>query len=628
MALDPRAVNVKLGVDPSDVAKGMQVFRGEMARGFKSVESEVKKFRQDLLGVNSAIKTLVAGAVAAFSIRGFGRMITEAARAGDEIGKLSERIGVSTEFLSEMRFVAERNGVQAAKLETAYGKLGAKLADFRERGVGPVAEVMGALSQETRQMILQGESLEDLMPRLADDFKGMTSDQERARVAMKLFEETGIEFVGLLKQGSAGMNELRAEAQRLGASLSREQTQRFAEFEDSVTNLKTAASGLATAISGELVGSLGEANNHLADLLSTIGAGIKGFTQLKEAGVRGIDVLAEALFRAASGTRDTPEEFFGGKPKGGLSDAEKKRIAEFQAADRARQAANAESIRKQEAAALGASTGKILDLKPGSGGGFDFFEALGAPLTAALESATTQTQDWVGSTVEGMRIVGEEARIAAELIASEGFQFVESFRVTTTDILTAVGETITAVTQGVGDAVATAIVDGANLEEALLAVLKNVMKQVISSLVQLALQQVIFLALQITTITARTAAELASWAAVVYAAAFAASASAGLVGLALAPAVAKTAVVGMLAGAKTSGALGKTVGASVALAEGGIVTGPTHALIGEAGPEAVIPLSSPNGLTSQVNIYLDSRMIAQRMISAIPGVVNIHARGA
>jgi hypothetical protein len=31
----------------------------------------------------------------------------------------------------------------------------------------------------------------------------------------------------------------------------------------------------------------------------------------------------------------------------------------------------------------------------------------------------------------------------------------------------------------------------------------------------------------------------------------------------------------------------------VALAKGGIVTGPTFALIGEAGPEAVVPLSGP-----------------------------------
>jgi hypothetical protein len=57
-------------------------------------------------------------------------------------------------------------------------------------------------------------------------------------------------------------------------------------------------------------------------------------------------------------------------------------------------------------------------------------------------------------------------------------------------------------------------------------------------------------------------------------------------------------------------------------AEGGIVTGPTNALIGEAGPEAVIPLSKPGraaeimnqaGLTSMVspniNVYIGNRQI-------------------
>lgn len=57
-------------------------------------------------------------------------------------------------------------------------------------------------------------------------------------------------------------------------------------------------------------------------------------------------------------------------------------------------------------------------------------------------------------------------------------------------------------------------------------------------------------------------------------------------------------------------------------AEGGIVTGPTNALIGEAGPEAVIPLSKPGraaeimneaGLTSMlspnINVYIGNRQI-------------------
>ena len=41
------------------------------------------------------------------------------------------------------------------------------------------------------------------------------------------------------------------------------------------------------------------------------------------------------------------------------------------------------------------------------------------------------------------------------------------------------------------------------------------------------------------------------------------------------------------------------------LAKGGIVTGPTLALIGEAGPEAVVPLGKGGGMGNTFNINID-----------------------
>jgi hypothetical protein len=46
----------------------------------------------------------------------------------------------------------------------------------------------------------------------------------------------------------------------------------------------------------------------------------------------------------------------------------------------------------------------------------------------------------------------------------------------------------------------------------------------------------------------------------------------------------------------------------VALAEGGIVTGPTSALIGEAGPEAVIPLGKMGSMGNTYNITVNAGM--------------------
>ena len=47
------------------------------------------------------------------------------------------------------------------------------------------------------------------------------------------------------------------------------------------------------------------------------------------------------------------------------------------------------------------------------------------------------------------------------------------------------------------------------------------------------------------------------------------------------------------------------------MAKGGIVTRPTNALIGEAGPEAVIPLGRGTGMGTTINLTLDGRIISQ-----------------
>jgi len=59
-----------------------------------------------------------------------------------------------------------------------------------------------------------------------------------------------------------------------------------------------------------------------------------------------------------------------------------------------------------------------------------------------------------------------------------------------------------------------------------------------------------------------------------------------------------------------------------ALAEGGIVNGPTLALIGESGPEAVVPLNRMNGVTINISGALDPVGVA-RQIQQILGQANI-----
>jgi hypothetical protein len=121
----------------------------------------------------------------------------------------------------------------------------------------------------------------------------------------------------------------------------------------------------------------------------------------------------------------------------------------------------------------------------------------------------------------------------------------------------------------------------------------------------------------------------------IYLAAFLASASTGLIGLIAAPGVASAAVAGALAGAAGSAARGAALGGTLSqasLAEGGIVTGPTMALIGEAGEnEAVLPLSAlsrmlhgSSGGEIHVHLEADGRELAEVVVPNMPDVLRYH----
>jgi hypothetical protein len=70
-------------------------------------------------------------------------------------------------------------------------------------------------------------------------------------------------------------------------------------------------------------------------------------------------------------------------------------------------------------------------------------------------------------------------------------------------------------------------------------------------------------------------------------------------------------------------AVDRALGKLPKLAGGGIVTRPTVAMIGEQGPEAVVPLGK-NGMGDlTVNVLLDSREVAHQVVPHIPGVVNL-----
>jgi len=220
--------------------------------------------------------------------------------------------------------------------------------------------------------------------------------------------------------------------------------------------------------------------------------------------------------------------------------------------------------------------------------GFEAATKAAMTYTEALQQAGTKLREWQTQSAESMTVF--------QGIAVNTFQMMRD---------------------GIASAVADSIVYGKDLATAMQSLMKGIAKSIIETLVKVGIERAAQAIIAGSIMKKQAAATAASGAVQTYAGQFAAISSAPFPVNLTAPAVASSMVATLKAG---------LAGLATFLAEGGLVTGPTLAVVGEAGPEMVIPLNRANqfmgGGPTEVNIYMDGEKVAMATVPHIGGVLN------
>ena len=168
-------------------------------------------------------------------------------------------------------------------------------------------------------------------------------------------------------------------------------------------------------------------------------------------------------------------------------------------------------------------------------------------------------------------------------------------------------------TAGVGDAVGQAVVFGEDMAESMKNLMKNIAAFIISQLTKMVVKKILLDRISQASTKATSMTEIMAFAGKAFAATF--SWWSGVFAP-IAPVMATIAGAAALAGGLAF------------MAEGGIVTSPTLAMIGEAGPEAVIPLGK-GGLMDPMTVIveLDGQVLATSTVEHMPGVLRLQGVG-
>jgi len=157
-----------------------------------------------------SLKTAILGAV---GIGGFGLLIRQSLIATDTLAKAAGRIGTTTEQLSKLQYVAGLTGVETNTLNMAMQRFTRRVSEAAN-GSGEARGALKELGLDAEK--LAKTPLEDKMIALSKAFTENVDEVDHTRLAMRLFDSEGVALVNTLNLGEQGMRDLMKEAELLG----------------------------------------------------------------------------------------------------------------------------------------------------------------------------------------------------------------------------------------------------------------------------------------------------------------------------------------------------------------------------------------------------------------------------
>jgi hypothetical protein len=134
----------------------------------------------------------------------------------DRSAKVADRLGVTIEALSRLRYAADQNGASALALDDALGKMNQQL--------GEAAGGSKTAAQAFEDLHLRVADLIKLTPEraftaIAEKIAAIENPAQRASAAVAIFGRGGQDMIGVLKLGTKGLADFGAESDRVGATI-------------------------------------------------------------------------------------------------------------------------------------------------------------------------------------------------------------------------------------------------------------------------------------------------------------------------------------------------------------------------------------------------------------------------
>lgn len=290
----------------------------KLQKELDAAKAKLSSFDKTAKATGAGIKKAFAALAATGVVAGMAAAAKSAIDLADSTSKAAAKIGTTTEALSQLRYAAGLAGVSSDGLDKSLLKLNRSLAEAATNSGSRVAKAFAALGTAATDSRGGVKDADTALEDLADRFAGMQDGAAKTALAMDIFGKSGADLIPLLNNGAQAIRGYRKEADALGLTIGQNAARAAEQFNDNLTRLQTVMSGAMLQAAQELTPALADITNAMAELVKdgsamrTVGAALAGtFKVLITAGLavgttfanlgRAIGGLAAAAAAVASG---------------------------------------------------------------------------------------------------------------------------------------------------------------------------------------------------------------------------------------------------------------------------------------------------------------------------------------
>lgn len=287
--------------------KGMTQAERQADKSSKAIEQRMRRLGK---GIDAALQIAGAAALAATAAITVG--VGNAINRLDEIGKASQKVGVTTEALSKLAYAARLADVDFQALQGGLIKL-AKSQDAAAQGSAAQLDLFRALGVEFQNQDGTLRNTADVLSELADKFQALPDGADKTTAALTLLGKSGANLIPLLNGGSEAIRDAGDELERMGGVVTPEAAAQAEIFNDNITRLKTALEGMWQSLAMQVLPALvkltedmtkattsGQGMNTVVEAAASLVNGLGLAAQLAVDGVQALTLSAIGLFNVLS----------------------------------------------------------------------------------------------------------------------------------------------------------------------------------------------------------------------------------------------------------------------------------------------------------------------------------------